>query len=294
MVERSALMDDANETQDEQAKLWNGRGGRAWVDEQELLDRVFKPLEILLVEAVAADTRRQVLDVGCGTGSTTIAVARALGPHGRCIGIDISELMVTAARARAEWEGIAVRFICANAQEHTFDPASVDMIISRFGVMFFNDPVRAFANLRRAATDNAHARLIAWRSPAENPFMTTAERAAAPLLPNLPARRSDVPGQFAFADRDRRHSILAKSGWSEIDIRPVDFDCAVPEKDLVRYVTRLGPVGQVLQETDDETRARVIGAVLPAFDTYIDGGILRFQAACWVINAQAGPSRDRK
>jgi hypothetical protein len=121
--------------------------------------------------------------------------------------------------------------------------------------------------------------------------MTTAERAAAPLLPNLPARRSDAPGQFAFADRDRVHSILERSGWSAIDIRPVDFDCTVPEKDLVRYVTRLGPVGRVLDETDDETRARVIDAVLPAFDPYIDAGTLRFQAACWVINAQAGPSR---
>jgi len=284
-------MNDANKTQDEQAKLWNGLGGRAWVDEQELLDRVFKPLETLLVEAVAADTRRQVLDVGCGTGSTTIAVAQVLKPHGQSIGIDISEPMVAAARARAEREGLAVRFICANAQEYSFAPARVDMIISRFGVMFFNDPVHAFANLRRATTDNAQARLIAWRSPAENPFMTTAERAAAPLLPNLPARRSDAPGQFAFADRDRVHSILERSGWSGIDIRPVDFDCTVPEKDLVRYVTRLGPVGRVLQETDDETRARVMDAVLPAFDSYIDEGALRFQAACWVITAQAGPSR---
>jgi SAM-dependent methyltransferase len=284
-------MKDTKEPQDEQAQLWNGFGGRVWVDEQELLDRVFKPLETALVEAVAADARRQVLDVGCGTGSTTLAVARLLEPHGGCIGIDISEPMVAAARARAEREGIAVRFICADAQEHTFHPASVDMIISRFGVMFFNDPVRAFANLRRAATDNAHTRLIAWRSPAENPFMITAERAAAPLLPNLPARRSDAPGQFAFADRDRVHGILERSGWSEIDIRPVDFDCAVPEKDLVRYVTRLGPVGRVLQEADDETRARVIEAVLPAFNTYIDRGALRFQAACWVVSAQARPSR---
>jgi SAM-dependent methyltransferase len=284
-------MDDTNATQDEQARLWNGLGGQAWVDEQELLDRVFKPLETLLVDAVAADTRRRVLDVGCGTGSTTIAVARALGRHGHCIGIDISEPMIAAARVRAEREGMAVRFICANAQEHIFEPASVDMIISRFGVMFFNDPVRAFANLRHATTDNACARLIAWRSPAENPFMTTAERAAAPLLPSLPARRSDAPGQFAFADRDRVHTILETSGWSDIDIRPVDFDCAVPERDLVRYVTRLGPVGRVLQEADGETRARVIDAVLPAFDTYIDSGARRFQAACWVIAAQAGPSR---
>jgi ubiquinone/menaquinone biosynthesis C-methylase UbiE len=276
---------------EDQAQRWKGSAGCAWVEAQQMLDRTLQPFEDLLVAEVAASGASGVLDVGCGTGSTTIAVAQVLKPHGQSIGIDISEPMVAAARARAEREGLAVRFICANAQEYSFAPARVDMIISRFGVMFFNDPVRAFANLRRATTDNAEARLIAWRSPAENPFMTTAERAAAPLLPNLPARRSDAPGQFAFADRDRVHSILERSGWSEIDIRPVDFDCTVPEKDLVRYVTRLGPVGRVLDETDDETRARVIDAVLPAFDPYIDAGTLRFQAACWVINAQAGPSR---
>ena len=147
------------------------------------------------------DPERRVLDVGCGTGSTTLAVARLLGAKGRCTGIDISEPMIAAARARAEREGTPASFIRADAQTHAFEPASFDMIISRFGVMFFDDSVRAFANLRRAARDDAELRFIAWRSAAENPFMTTAERAAAPLLPNLPARRPDAPGQFAFADR---------------------------------------------------------------------------------------------
>ena len=88
--------------------------------------------------------------------------------------------------------------------------------------------------------------------------MTTAERAAAPLLPNLPPRRPDGPGQFAFADRDRVHSILHESGWTEIDIRPLDVACTLAEQDLVRYVTRLGPVGLMLQEADDRTRALVL------------------------------------
>ena len=160
----------------------------------------------------APDPGSRVLDVGCGTGSTTLAVARRLGAKGRCIGIDISEPMIAAARARAEREGTPASFIRADAQTHAFEPASFDMIISRFGVMFFDDSVRAFANLRRAARDDAELRFIAWRSAAENPFMTTAERAAAPLLPNLPARRPDAPGQFAFADRRRVYSILEESG----------------------------------------------------------------------------------
>lgn len=272
------------------AQLWNGPAGHAWVDAQETLDRLFKPFEDLLAEAVSARSRSRVLDVGCGTGATTLALARLLGASGRSIGIDISEPMVAAARARAEREGTPASFICANAELHAFEPASVDMIVSRFGVMFFADPVKAFTNLRRAASDDAGLMLVVWRSAEDNAFMTTAERAAAALLPNLPARQPDAPGQFAFADRQRVHSILDESGWGDIDIRPVDVDCTLPEKELVRYATRFGPVGRALQETDDAARARVIEAVRPAFDRYVHGDEVRFTAACWMVGARA--SRD--
>ncbi|MFJ8531978.1 class I SAM-dependent methyltransferase [Streptomyces sp. NPDC093591] len=280
-------MDMERRSQDEQAARWNGPGGHAWVDAQAVLDEVLRPFEDLLVEAVAAERAEHVLDVGCGTGGTTVAVARRLGPAGRCVGVDISEPMITAARARAEREGTAVSFIRADAQDHVFEPADFDLVISRFGVMFFNDPVQAFANLRRAAREGAGLRFIAWRSPAENPFMTTAERAAAPLLPNLPARRPDGPGQFAFADAERVHRILEESGWSGIDIRPVDVTCTLPERELVGYFTRLGPVGQVLPEVDEQTRARVVETVRAAFEPFVHGSEVRFTAACWTVGARA-------
>jgi SAM-dependent methyltransferase len=280
-------MDVMHEIGDEQTRLWNGAAGRAWVDEQRLLDRIFKPFETPLVEAVGSGHGRRVLDVGCGTGSTTLAVARLLGANGRVTGIDVSEPMIAAARARAEREGAPATFICANAQHFAFEPAIFDMIISRFGVMFFDDPVRAFSNLRRASTDDAEVRLIAWRSAAENPFMTTAERAAAPLLPDLPPRQPDAPGQFAFANSDRVRTIFEESGWAEIDIRAIDVACALPETELVRYVTRLGPVGLILLEADEPTRARVIDTLRPAFDPYVHGDEVRFIAACWMIGARA-------
>jgi SAM-dependent methyltransferase len=248
---------------------------------------LFKPFEQLLVEAVSAASARRVLDVGCGTGSTTLAVARLLGANGRSTGIDISDPMLAAARARAEREGAPASFIRANAQTHAFEPASFDMIISRFGVMFFDDSVRAFANLRRAARDDAGLRFIAWRSAVENPFMTTAERAAAPLLPNLPARRPDAPGQFAFADPRHVHRILEESGWAGIDIRPIDVACSLPEQELVRNVSRLGPLGRVLHETDEQTRKEVLAAVRAAFDPYVHDAEVRFTAACWMVSARA-------
>jgi SAM-dependent methyltransferase len=272
----------------EQTKRWSGVAERGWVEAQELLDRLFQPFEELLVEGISAGWGGRVLDVGCGTGSTTLAVSRQLGAEGRTIGIDISEPMIATARARAEREGAPASFIRANAQTHEFEPASFDLIVSRFGVMFFDDPVRAFANLRRAARDGAELRFIAWRSAAENPFMTTAERAAAPLLPNLPTRRPDAPGQFAFADRRRVYSILEASGWAGIEIQPIDVACALPENQLVEYLTRLGPVGAALQEADDRTRTEVIEIVRPAFDRYVHGTEVRFTAACWMVRAAAG------
>jgi hypothetical protein len=153
--------------------------------------------------------------------------------------------------------------------------------------MFFDDPVRAFANLRRAARAGAALTFIAWRSATENPFMTAAERAAAPLLPNLPARRPDAPGQFAFADQGKVGRILEESGWSGIDIRPIDVPCTLPAQGLARYVTRLGPVGLILQEADERTRAEVSETVRAAFDPYVHGAEVRFTAACWMVGARA-------
>ncbi len=288
-------MDSVHQADDDQATLWNGPAGRAWVDAQAALDQMLKPFEDLLVEGLSGggSIPGRVLDVGCGTGGTTVAVARRLGPGGRSTGIDISAPMIAAAQARAGREGTPASFIQADAQVHAFEPASFDRIISRFGVMFFEDPAQAFANLRGAAREGAELLCVAWRSPAENPFMTTAERAAAPLLPNLPARRPEAPGQFAFADRHRVERILQESGWSTIDIRPIDVPCTLPEQDLMPFLTHVGrPLGRALEETDERTRAQALRTIRAAFDPYVHGAEVRFTAACWSISAQA-PSASR-
>jgi ubiquinone/menaquinone biosynthesis C-methylase UbiE len=283
-------MQDTNQGDSEQMALWNGPAGRAWVEVQELIEQTLKPIGDVLLAATFAEEPRprvRVLDVGCGAGGTTLAAARRVGAMGSCVGIDISEPMIAAARARVKREGSTVTFIRADAQTYSFEPASFDVIISRFGVMFFDDPVQAFTNLRRATVDGGELRLITWRSAAENPFMTTAERAAAPLLPNIPARQPNAPGQFAFADQGRVSSILTHSGWTEIVMRPADVACALPEKELVGYLTKMGPVGRALEGADEATRAKVIAAVRPAFDPYVRGSEVRFTAACWIVSARA-------
>lgn len=272
---------------DEQARLWNGASGLAWVERQELLDRLFQPFESLLVDAVVAGKAKRVLDVGCGTGATTLAIAQRLGADAECVGIDISEPMLIVARERAGRECAAARFLCADAQLHAFQPASFDAIVSRFGVMFFSNPVDAFANLRKAMRPGGELHALAWRSPQENPFMTIAERAASPLMPGLPLRRSGGPGQFSFADSQRVREILEKSGWRDISIEPLDIACTMPESDLFPYITRLGPVGLLLQQVEGCLRKRIVEVVRDAFAVYVRDGEVRFTAACWRIGARA-------
>jgi SAM-dependent methyltransferase len=275
---------DANR---DQTAHWNGVAGRNWVDAEGLIDRMMKPLEVLIVDAVVPGKPTTVLDVGCGTGAVTVALARRLGQESRVTAIDISEPMLAGAQARAAREGVAASFIRGSAETHPFDPGAYDMIVSRFGVMFFDDDIRAFRNLRRATKPGGRLCFLAWRSSSQNPFITVAERAAIPLLPNLATRKPEGPGPFNLADPDRLDGILRDSGWSGIGLRPVDVTCSFSEKDLVQYVTRLGPIGQIFADLDEPTRAKVIETVVPAFAPFLEGGEVRHTAAVWMATAQA-------
>ncbi|MBL7490441.1 class I SAM-dependent methyltransferase [Frankia sp. AgB1.9] len=272
-----------------QKALWSGVAGRGWVAAQELLDRMYQPFEDLLAESVALGA--QVLDVGCGVGATTLAAARRAGECGRCVGVDISEPMIEAARLRTEREAVPALFLHGDAASHTFQPAAFDVIISRFGVMFFDDAVGAFANLRGAARAGGRLRFVAWRGPAENPFLTAAEQAASPMLPGLASRDPDAPGPFALARQDHTRRVLADSGWTGIDIERLDVPCSLSEAELERYFTLVGPVGRALAELDGDLRAKVIEAVRTGFAPFLQDGRVRYTAACWAVNAVAPPAR---
>jgi SAM-dependent methyltransferase len=263
------------------ARVWNGSAGHAWVAAQAALDQMYAPFNDLLADGLTAG---QVLDVGCGTGSTMLALAKR---GMACTGVDPSGPMLDAARARMAREGMAADFIQADAQACAFSPGGFDAVVSRFGVMFFADPVAGFANLRGATRPGGRLRFAAWRGTADNPFQVAAEEAARPLLPELPPRKPEEPGQFAFADRDRIFSILKDSGWSATTIEPVDVPCRFALAELETYIAVMGPVGRALQQADDETRTRVMAAVRPAFDDFLEGEEVRFTAACWMANACA-------
>jgi SAM-dependent methyltransferase len=281
-------MTQEHQVNQEQVALWNNAAGSAWTQMQSLLDRVLEPFNKLLIEHSLQSEKCRVLDIGCGAGSTTLSVARRLGEGGLCLGVDISAMLLEAAKKRAIEQRLdKAVFVQADAQTYAFEPNSFDVVLSRFGVMFFADPEAAFVNIRHAAREGATLNFVAWRSPSENPFMTQAARAAAPFLPSLSPPPPNTPGQFGFADADRVRRILQAAGWKHIDIRPVDVPIQMAEPDLLAYVTTMGPAGLAMREVDDPTRARIAEAVRAAFDPFVRDGVAHFNAACWLVSARA-------
>ncbi|GGU18079.1 class I SAM-dependent methyltransferase [Lentzea flava] len=268
------------EVNSEQAALWNGPGGHGWAAARDMVDVVLQPYEDLLVAAAKERPRSGVLDVGCGTGGVIRAIGAALGDV-PCVGVDISGPQIAVAEETAN-----VRFFQADAQVHPFEP-EFDLIVSRFGVMFFDDPVAAFRNLRTAARPGGEMRLLVWRGKGENPFMTTAERAVETLIPDLPTFDPDGPGPHSLADPGRVRTVLDDSGWTGIDLRKVDLDCAMPEDALPKYLTMLGPVGRALQTMGEHERDEVLNTVLRAFDPFVSDGEVRFPTASWEVRALA-------
>jgi len=278
---------DANQ---KQAEVWNGAGGRAWVEGQALLDHMYQPVVDAIFAACPPAIGDRVLDVGCGTGAVTIAYARYLDTGPACVGVDFSFPMIEAARARSEREKINAHFIQADAQVYPFEEASFDLLVSRFGVMFFDDPVRAFSNLRRAAKPNAKACFAVWRGPADNAFMRDAELAAAPFLPDAPAPDPGAPGRFALSDRDKIEVILSNSGWGGIDVLYADIPSSLPLRHLDYMFTSFGPIGGAFRQLNKESQAQLVETVRPVFSKNVIGEEVHFTAGCWIILAHASHS----
>lgn len=273
-------------TGQEMAAYWD-RAGRVWVEHQALLDRLMAPIAEAVVEAAGLFNGARVLDVGCGSGATTLAAAWRTGPAGQAVGVDISPALVELARRRAGEAGTeGVEFLLADAQTAAF-AAPFDAIVSRFGVMFFPDPVAAFANLRRAIKPGGALAFAAWRAPEENPLSLVPLRAAAPFLPSLPAFEKDAPGRFAFADKDRIQTILTESGWRGVQIAPLDVSSPLDFDELMTMSLRVGPLNPLLREADESVRARVREAVARALEPFAgEGGAAEMSSACWLVTAE--------
>lgn len=279
-------MTQASASPTEQAAHWNQAGGQAWVDLQSLMDRLNKPIEEVLVQRAFPGQGKRVVDIGCGAGATTLAMARRIGPDGLSLGVDISGPLIDAAQAQVDGLNSA-RFVQADAQTHDFGAEHFDAAISRFGVMFFNDFDAAFSNIRSALKPGAELVFACWRKPADNPLAAAPMRAVASLLPPQPAPDPTAPGRFAFADPDRIDGILRRSGWNDVDINQLDAPTPIALPDLVTLSLRMGPLAAALREQDETVRAKVRDAVEAALSSEAVDGIVPMVAGCWLVTARA-------
>jgi SAM-dependent methyltransferase len=204
----------ANQTEYDE---WNGENGRRWIADAARRDRVLQPISNALLKASGLQPDDAVLDVGCGCGATTFEASPIVGPTGAVLGMDISEVMLSVARRRVEGSGLAnVSFVAADAQTHRFEPAQLDIAISRFGTMFFDDPVAAFANIARALRPAGRLCLVTWQPLAANDWLTIP--GAAMLEYGTLPKAADGPGMFAQSDPVTVTSVLRSSGFSEINV----------------------------------------------------------------------------
>ena len=200
---------------------WAGKMGERWLANLKGFESTIAPVgEALLARAAYAPGER-VLDIGFGGGASSMAIARAVGPAGKVLGIDISPDLVAATTRRAAAEGIAnARFLCADAASVTVPDAPYDRLCSRFGSMFFADPAGAFTNLRKALKPDGRIDLAVWAPPQDNPWMSAVVALARRHI-DLPASIPGAPGPFAFDDPDYLNAILTKAGFHAVECAPV-------------------------------------------------------------------------
>src|SRR6476661_7483214 len=211
-----ALAHDQNA---DQIAYWNGPGGQHWTDRQQAQDILLASISELLIDRARAKAGDRIVDVGCGCGATSIAFAQKVGGSGHVLGVDISAPMLARARQIAP-AGLPVDFVLADATVYPFDPASIDLLVSRFGVMFFAEPTLSFANMRKALRPSGRLAFACWREPRENPWLMTPLQAVYKHVPKLPPQGPEDPGPFAFASEARVHRILGEAGFTAIEMEP--------------------------------------------------------------------------
>lgn len=264
---------------------WTAGRSNVWVELQPMLDRLFSPFEAILADEVEAQNARTVLDIGCGAGATTLAIADRLKGSGVCTGVDISPDLIALACGRADEKQANAHFLCGDAQRYDFPSDQFDTIVSRFGVMFFDDPVAAFANIRRAALPGAVLSCIVWRGLPDNPFMATQQDTVADVFGPQAKPPPDAPGQFAFADARRVRKILADAGWQDMDIQPIDVRCEMPVKELAIYARRMGGMEAILTGLEESQSLRLQAALDAGFARFVVDEVARFDAGCWIVRA---------
>jgi SAM-dependent methyltransferase len=268
----------------DQAAFWNGPGGKMWIASYERIQKSIAGFSDQVLAAAAAKPGEKVLDIGCGTGTTTGKLASAVGGEGHVLAVDISEPLVKVAR---EQKLLNATFAVSDAATYPFDPGVFDLVFSRFGVMFFADPVVAFKNLQRALKPTGRLVFVCWRTPQENPWGLVPMQAALPHLPPYERPGPEEPGQYAFGDRARVERILKAAGFGVPTFQKLDqmswMGKDVPE--VLDNLGKFGPLARLFGEATPEQAAKAKEAIAVALAPHATPEGVTLAAACWLVSA---------
>lgn len=264
---------------------WQAQVGRSWADNYRLTDRAFSGLTERLLERIAERNGNSVLDIGCGAGELSLAVARQR-PGAQVLGVDVSADLVAVASERGAMHGNA-SFALADAARWNDPDFAPDLLVSRHGVMFFDDPPAAFANLHAAASEGARLVFSCFREAGENPWASE----IAALLGVPPSPDPTAPGPFAFADPDHVRAILTAGGWQEPHFEAVNFAYIAgkgddPVEDALALFRRIGPAAAALREMEGASRTRAEGWLRDWLEEHRSGDLVAFSAAAWIVTAR--------
>lgn len=271
---------------------WTGNAADSWAANVDRLDLMLESFGAVAMAAAAPTAGQRIVDIGCGSGTSTVALAERVGPGGHVLGVDISPQLLDRARADAP-EGAPLSYLCADAATAALPGAPFDLLFSRFGVMFFDDPVAAFAHMRGALAPNGRLAFVCWRGAAENDWVRLPMAAIRDFVPQAPAD-PNAPGPFAFGDADRVRRILSDAGFADIAVTP--FDAAIPYgqaatraaaiDDALDLAFAVGPLSRALADQPDDIRDRAATAVRAAFAERPGDTSILIDGAAWIVTAR--------
>jgi ubiquinone/menaquinone biosynthesis C-methylase UbiE len=274
----------------DQIAYWNGPAGQRWAARQQVQDILLRPVADILIDRASPAIGERIIDVGCGSGATTVAFARKVGPSGHALGVDVSGPMLAQARQSAPAE-LPVDFELADATIYPFEPASADLLASRFGVMFFAEPAVSFANMRKALRPSGRLAFACWREPRANPWMMAPLQAVYTHVPKLPEQRPEDPGPFAFASEARVNRILGEAGFTNIAMEAcaLSFDIAIGGglDAAVQGALEIGPSSRALEGAQAEVRAAAADSVREVLAPFVRGQAVPLAGSIWIVTARA-------
>jgi ubiquinone/menaquinone biosynthesis C-methylase UbiE len=263
--------------------------GHSWVSQQAVISDVFTSVTNISLDAAAAKPGEHVIDIGCGTGDTLLAFAKVVGPSGSVLGVDVSVPMLGFAEHRAAEAGLGnVTCALADATSYAFDPRFADLVYSRFGVMFFDDPIKAFTNIRGGMKAGGRLVFVCFRSMPESPWFRVPIEAARPHVPPQPLVDPMAPGMFSLAREERLRGILTGAGFREIALKATDVP--IHGNDITQsmaFITQAGPLPALLENASDEQRTRATEAVRDALAANIGSDGRGLHVGLWLVSALA-------